>query len=238
MKAWFHKIEVIVDKLIPLLLAILLLIIVIEFGFHEFAEKYHTIIEILDWIIVSGFILDLIFKYNRIRNIPKFLRAAWIDILAVFPFFLVFRVLEGFLVFEASETLTKGQKIVHVGVELEKEVKVVKEVGRAEHFSKFLRPIARSFRFFKLGNPEVREKVEKDAEEIAKEAEKGEKVVIKGFKKGVKVVGKQVYKGTKIVEEQVKFGEEFVEKKVPRYVKNSLFFEAPEVMKKIKIKHL
>ncbi|MBU0461570.1 MAG: hypothetical protein KJ574_03205 [Nanoarchaeota archaeon] len=92
MKRWMHRIEVWVDKLIPYMLIVLLIIIVLEIFFKEIAEHYHIYIAIADGAVITVFVLDLIFKYIRIRNIPKFLKTCWLDILAVFPFFIFFRV--------------------------------------------------------------------------------------------------------------------------------------------------
>lgn len=227
MKRWIHKIEVIIDRSIPLALLILLVIIILEFAFHDISEKYYPFIQIVDWSVILVFIVDLIFKYIRIRNIPKFLRASWIDILAVFPFFLLFRVIEGFLgIFEASETLTKGQKILHLGVEVEKEIgtalregeKLAKEASRAERLGKFLNPISRIFRFIKLGNPEVRKEVERQAKDVVKEARKGERRIKKEAKKEIK-----------LVEEEL---EDIIEdvKEVPMHIKAALFYEKPKIM--------
>ncbi|MBI2148665.1 hypothetical protein HYU23_03215 [Candidatus Woesearchaeota archaeon] len=227
MKPWLHKIEVFVDKIIPLLLVILLAIIIGEFAFHEFMVKHHIAVEIIDGFIIFIFVLDLVFKYIRIKNFPKFLRASWIEIIAIFPFFLVFRFLEGIIgFFGVGETVTSTQKVVHVGIEVEKQIVgavresevVAKEVARSERFARFLRPVARSIRFSKLGNEDVRKETEKQVKEVVKEAEKGAKEVIKETGEEVKVV-------TKEVEETVKEAE-----KVPRHIKTALFYEKPKIM--------
>ena len=183
MKKWIHFVEVFVDKIIPLLLLVLLGILVIEIFFHELAVKYHLYIEIADYFIILGFILDLIFKYLRIKNIPKFLKSSWLEIIAIFPFFLVFRLFESAALFfsGAGETASSAQKAVHIGIGVEKEVvEVIREgskiteevskVSRAERFTKFLRPIARSIRLLKFVDKKTRKDVEKN---IAK----GEKII-------------------------------------------------------------
>ena len=224
MKPWLHKIEVFVDKIIPLLLVILLAIIIGEFGYHEFMEEHRLIVEIIDGFIIFIFVLDLIFKYIRIRNIPKFLRASWIDILAVFPFFLFFRLFGGlFGLFEVGETLTRAQKVVHVGVEIEKEIGAVvkegeiiaKEASRAERLTKMVRPIARSFRLFKFGNPKVQRETEKNVQIVGKTTQ----IVIKQTEKGAEALVKDISKTIKETG------------KVPRYVKAAIFYEKPKIMK-------
>lgn len=205
MKKLVHKFEIFVDKSIPYLLGILLLVIIWEIFFHEFMVKYHTAVQIIDWIIIAFFAIDLGFKYNRMRNFPKFLKSSWLEIIAIFPFFLVFRFFEGIIdILGIGETaIVQTQKVVHVSTEVEKEISVVskeaeaitKEVSRygsrSSRFARFLRPISRSIRFFELGDPKIREETEKDI----KKAEKAGKLFIKGAEK------------------------------VPKYVKTALFFE-------------
>ncbi len=170
MKKWVHKIELFVDKIIPVLLVILIGIIVIELWFHVFFEKYFLVIEVLDWFIVSVFVVDLLFKYVRSKKIGLFLKTSWLDILAVFPFFLLFRFIEGLVT--AGETISGLQKIVHASVEVEKEFgftlkegeRIAKEGARTERFAKFLRPFGRSFRFLKMGNALPIKKEKKESE--------------------------------------------------------------------------
>lgn len=193
MKEWVHNIERIVDKLIPLLLIILLLIIVLEFAYHEKAQKYYLHIEIIDYFIIFVFLIDLAFKYNRIKNMKIFLKESWIEIIAVFPFFLVFRLFEGLLgLLGISETTAQAQKIAHVGVEIEKEIgsrlkegaRIAEEtakISRAERLSRFIRPIARSIRFFKLKDKHIR----KEAKEELKEGEEFVKAAIFYEKPGI-----------------------------------------------------
>ena len=175
MKRWMHKIEVLVDKLIPPALIVLLVVIVLELGFSEFVEHYHLHPYILaaDYAIISLFFIDLVFKWMRTRHLPKFLRKYWLDILAVFPFFLLFRMFElaaGAFSFAVSESAQTIQAIVHEGLEVEKEgarllregEKFVKEgsrvareaeklskLSRSSRFMRFLRPILRLPRFIK-----------------------------------------------------------------------------------------
>ena len=167
MKKWVHYIEIFVDRSIPFTLLLLLLIIIEEIFFHETMVKYHRIVQILDWLIIAIFAVDLVFKYLRIRDLPRFLRASWIEIVAIFPFFLIFRFFDGIAgLFGVGEVaVTETQKIIHLGAEVEREVgSVVKEVSRTERLSRFLRPLSRSVRFLKLENPKVREETKRELE--------------------------------------------------------------------------
>lgn len=168
MKRWLHKIEVIVDKAITPCLFILLAVIIIELGFAGMVEHYglETYIHIADYIVVTFFVADLIFKYMKTRHLPEFFRKYWLDILAVFPFFLLFRFYEvtiGAFSPALTESTETAQKLLHEGVEVEKEgskiireaEKIAKEaerLGKAERstrFARFIRPLFRMPRFFK-----------------------------------------------------------------------------------------
>jgi c-di-AMP phosphodiesterase-like protein len=171
MKKWYHEFERLVDKLIPFLLIILLNIIIMELFFHEAALEYHLMILIADSFIITVFVADLIFKYLSVRDIPLFIKKYWIDILAVFPFFLVFRIFEAAgLLGGGADTVAATQKILHEGVEVEKEgVKIVKEgaqiekevargmqeaerlakATRAQRITRFIRPLSRAPRLAK-----------------------------------------------------------------------------------------
>ena len=169
MKQWMHKIEVIVDKAIPPCLIVLLVIIVLDLGFPAFVEQHHLhpYILVADYLIISIFVVDLIFKYIRTRHIPLFIRKYWLDILAVFPFFLVFRVFElaagafSFVVSESTQTL---QAVLHEGLEVEKEgarllreaERFTKEGGRVAREAEKLSKLSRSSRFMRFLRPILR----------------------------------------------------------------------------------
>ena len=171
MKKWCHKLEKIVDRIIPLLLVILLIIIILEFTLHKITEKYHLFIQIFDYFLITVFLIDLIFKYNRIRNIPRFLKESWLDIIAIFPFFILFRFFEGLIgILGISETTAQAQKILHIGVGVEKEIEVTlkegsriaEETSRAEKLTKYLIPITRSIRLLLFKDKDVRKDIKKD----------------------------------------------------------------------------
>jgi len=164
MKRWIHKIEKVVDHIIPYMLLLLLVIIILEIFFKEFVEHHHLhpYILVADYIVIAVFVADLIFKWIRIRNVPKFLKRCWLDILAVFPFFLFFRAFEAMAGVGAglTETSSAIQKVLHEGVEIEKEgakvLEVIEKEGaragkvtRSARFTKFFRIGTRMPRFLK-----------------------------------------------------------------------------------------
>ncbi len=168
MKEVFHKIEHSIDKAIPYLVFILLGILIVTFFYHDLAEKYHSIILAFDYLIISFFAVDLIFKYLRVRKIKPFIKKYWLDIIAVFPFYLCLRLLEEvFLLFMASGTIKEGQSLLHLGAgaeevirdvsKIDKETgKIITEANKIRRFSRtrfmvrFFRPITRIPRLIKI----------------------------------------------------------------------------------------
>lgn len=205
MKEWVHKVELAIDWLIPWCIFVLLGIIISEIFFYGFAERIHLIIVVLDYFVLSIFIFDLYFKYMRIRNIKNFVRECWLDILAVFPFFLLFRMVERFVVLaELSGDFKQFQLLFHEGLELEKSgAEIVKEggkiiqeaeklgkVSRVEQIIRIFKPIQRAPRLIKAlpfyeqptGEHHIHEAPgEKEYQIIKKE----EKKIIKKIRKGL-----------------------------------------------------
>lgn len=206
MKSWLNKIEHLVDKIIPISLIVLLFLIIGEFFFEEEINPYHTVIKIIDWIIIFIFVVDLTFKWLRIKRIPEFLKKYWLEIIAIFPFFLVFRTLEGLseIVVTIRDLWEPTQKVVHIGTEISKEIvevekgaagiikeaEIAGEVSRTEKFVRFLRPTARSTRFLKLTNKKTKKEFKRDIKFIEKEGEtisvEGESLIKRIYKRLVK----------------------------------------------------
>ncbi|MBW3015651.1 ion transporter [Candidatus Woesearchaeota archaeon] len=157
MKKWLHRLEEIVDKSIPYLLVLLLTLIILELFFHEVVEHYLIWIDIADYLIILVFLIDLGFKWHRSKNIKDFLKTSWLDILAIFPFYLIFRIFEEIAsLARFAESLKTTQQILHETVEVEKEAteviaKVEKagKVSRTRLFIRFIKPIQRIPRFLK-----------------------------------------------------------------------------------------
>ena len=123
----WHKIEVIVDGLIPPILAALLIIIVGELFFSQQLAWYKHYADLFDGFVVLIFAADLGFKYERIRKLPKFLKKYWLQVIATIPFFLVFRLLD---FFNLADFIQKGQAFAHEeGVAATTAITIEKEVG-------------------------------------------------------------------------------------------------------------
>ena len=144
MKPWLHKIELLIDKIIPYFLIILLFLIIGQIVFGQKIEPYHTYVSVIDSIIIFIFVIDLIFKYIRIRNFPKFFKKYWLEIIAVFPAFLVLRIVEEFaIIVNLEESIAASQEVIEIGE------RTIPRTSRLRYFSRFVRPLARFPRFLK-----------------------------------------------------------------------------------------
>ncbi len=132
MRLWLHKVEKLVDRIIPPLLLLLLIIIIADLFFAKQFEPYHRYVDYFDAVLIAVFVADLAFKFHRVRRIKRFVRTYWIELIATIPFFLIFRFTE-FL--GLNELLEQGQRFAHEAGELGKLERegaaIAKEVGRA-----------------------------------------------------------------------------------------------------------
>ncbi len=146
-KRWYYFLEVLIDRLVPFAVILLLGVLIIEFFFQDLAETYHTSLGVIDYCILSIFSIDLIFKYLRIRVFSNFIKDCWLDIIAIFPFFLIFRVFESILIFtELPKELRQAQLILHEGVAIsESSSKIIREAEESGKISR-VKTIIRMFR--------------------------------------------------------------------------------------------
>lgn len=148
MHPFLKRLEHFTDKSIPYWLVLLLIIIILEFFFKEIASSYQLHINIADYLIIVFFTLDLGFKFHRVRSFKPFLKKYWLDIIAVFPFFLLFRLVdELILFFRLGAEVSEGQRILHSSIELEKIVKeerALRELAELQKESRVFREIQES----------------------------------------------------------------------------------------------
>lgn len=140
MRIWLHKIEALVDRLIPPILVVLLVVIIGELFFSHQFDWYKHYADWFDGFVIMTFAADLGFKYSRVRKLPTFFRKYWLEIVATIPFFLVFRLLE---IFRFTEFVERGQAIAHEALAAEKVEReaavIVKEAARAGEVSRTAR---------------------------------------------------------------------------------------------------
>ena len=152
------KMETLVDKTVPYALVLLMIIIAIEVFFKDFAHQYHSYLIAMDYAVISVFVVDLGFKYIHSRTNTGFVKKNWLDIIAVFPFIIMFRVFEELILLARIERgVGEAQAVLHTGVGIEKEVskaaRLEKEVLAGSKFSrtaKFARELRIISRFPRL----------------------------------------------------------------------------------------
>ena len=141
-RGWKHDVEVIVDRTIPYALIFLFFLIIGEIFFADKIEHYSLFVSTIDSFIIGAFVFDLFFKYKHSKNIPAFLRKHWLLIIALFPAFLIVRLVEEFLVVTKLEDAIKfSQEALEIGQ------KTVLGPTRLSYFSRFIEPLARLPRF-------------------------------------------------------------------------------------------
>ncbi|MFH1209537.1 MAG: hypothetical protein V1663_01995 [archaeon] len=219
MKPWLHKVEIIVDKLVPYIVVLLLFLISGEFFYKTFLEKYGFYVILADYFIIAVFFIDLCFKYYRVRNFKTFLKKYWIDIIAVFPFFLLFRVVEEvYALFRISAEIGEGQKIVHTGVEIEKlvkEEKIIRELRELEQGGKVFKEIEEGT---KLTRTSFIARLIRPLERIPR--------IIKAFifyekpiKRDYNIIKENIKKVERTLEKDVKIVEKVIEKDIKKIEK-------------------
>jgi hypothetical protein len=146
-----EKIEEIVDKLILPSLIVVLFIVITGLFFRDFYLEYKNVIGLLDDTIIGIFVIDLGFKTYRANDWENFLKEHWLEIIAVMPAFLFYRLIEGISI--AIEYVEKSQHIGHLleGLRSGRFTALVRSGGltRSERLAKFIRPLSRSPRLAK-----------------------------------------------------------------------------------------
>ena len=141
LKSFFTTIHTITDFLLPYAVIFLGIDLFFHLFFSNIYMNFEIYFSILQWSCLSVFFSDLVFKFSRATTIPQFLKTSWFDILAIFPFFLVFRVFETIgILGTISGTVGDIQGVVGTGSDIE----------RKAHFERFLKPLLKTPRFAKV----------------------------------------------------------------------------------------
>ena len=151
MHPYLEKIEELFDALIVPALVAVLGIVVLEVFFTETAHHLHSWIKIADTLVITIFVGDLGFKLYRATNWEGFLRNHWLEVVAIMPFFLVFRIIEG--IFIATDLIDLGQHTAHLaeGARSGRFTRFFRspELARSTRFGRFIRALSRMPRFAK-----------------------------------------------------------------------------------------
>ncbi len=146
-----ERIEKRVDDLIPYALLVLLVIVILEFTINT--ARYDKLIQIIDDIILGIFTLDLCFKYYRIKTTALFFRTYWLELIAVFPFYLLIRAYTALI--ELSRGVEETQKVLHEAALIKEarfleEGKVLREARVVEEEARLLRESSTLMRTVRL----------------------------------------------------------------------------------------
>lgn len=140
----FEKIERWNSRLIPFAIVALLFIIFLELFVHIESHVGELALEVVDGMVIAIFVVDLLFLAAHARSTMFFFKNYWLDILAVFPFSLLFKAIEPlFRGLAFTERFVLGQAVVHETLEVEKEAKVL---ARGEKIAKGIRLGSRGLR--------------------------------------------------------------------------------------------
>ncbi|MBI2668601.1 hypothetical protein HYX14_02040 [Candidatus Woesearchaeota archaeon] len=127
----------------------LLVIIVLELFVHVEDLRILFWIHLADGLVIAVFVIDFILLAIHAQNAKQFLKKSWLDILAVFPFNLVFSLAERlFRAVAGAEQIVVGQAIAHEGLEARKLAGEAVKGERLAKLSRFVRIGARMTRIF------------------------------------------------------------------------------------------
>ncbi len=169
-----HKIERINSRILPYALILLALLIFIELILSIENEWIHLLFIVVDYFVIAVFVLDLYFIARHCKSRKYFFKNYWLDILAVFPFFLAFRFFDE--TYKILSTVSRGleeQQVLTEGAKLRRGIMVS---SRASRFARLGRLAARSLRLFSKGSSLKKNKHRRKL---------GRRRVGKGVKKGV-----------------------------------------------------
>ncbi len=146
MKRFWRELESFFDKMIVPALFVLIVIVVADIFFTEVKYEYEQYFFYADLLVILIFVGDLSFKFKRASSWEGFLKREWLEILAVAPFFWIFRLVEsavrvGELVQEIVHLVTRGGRLARLFA-------VFGFFGsRHERFNSFVKKLTKSDRF-------------------------------------------------------------------------------------------
>jgi len=149
------KLELFIDSLIPFAIFMIIAITIAEIFFFKLVQPYHWVIDVIDLAVIWVFLMDLGFKFRHAKSVPDFLRHYWFYVIAVFPFFLIFRLVEKFYqisTLSSESTIVLGRYIASLLTEA--------RIPRFAELFRFLGISARLVRaFYFYEHPRIRHKI-------------------------------------------------------------------------------
>lgn len=112
-RGFWKNLELFFDKLIIPALLVLLVIVIADLFFNDFKYEYENYFLYADLVVLFIFVGDLSFKFKKAKSFANFLSREWLEIIAVIPFFWIFRLIEtiarvGELVQEIIHLVARG----------------------------------------------------------------------------------------------------------------------------------
>lgn len=137
------------DRLVGPALLVILIVILLEVFLPDLAHDYHTWILIADYAAISIFVVDLGFKFHRASKWQNFMKEYWLEIIAIMPGFVLFRVLDSIFVITRSAEL--GQDAIHLATRSERLAALTRggQLTRAARFERVMLGFARTPRLAK-----------------------------------------------------------------------------------------
>ena len=132
------------DRLVGPALLVILVVILLEIFLPDLAHRYHTAILVADYSAIGVFAVDLGFKFQRASEWENFLRKYWLEIIAIMPGFIIFRVLDTLFVITRSAELS--QDAIHLATRSERLAALAGggELSRAARFERSMVGLART----------------------------------------------------------------------------------------------
>jgi hypothetical protein len=142
---FLKKVEKVNHYLIFPAILILLGVIIFDIFFAESSATVRLIAEVLDYLVLVVFVIDLIFLALHARDTKFFFRNYWLDLLAVFPFSIFFGFVGGIyrLLAIPEESLTLSQAIFHESLEVERVASEGEKVAKSGKYLKVGARVAR-----------------------------------------------------------------------------------------------
>lgn len=132
MHPFLNTIEKFTSRLIPYAIGGLFVLILFEFFIPPEDTNLLLIIKIIDLVIIAIFVVHLLFLAWRARSAKSFFKEHWLDIVAIFPFEGMFKVVNGLSQFiTATEEIKVTQAVFHETLEVSKEAEHAAKAGRS-----------------------------------------------------------------------------------------------------------
>ena len=139
------RFEIFIDKMVPYALMFVILHMILNLFFLDIIHDYEDLLIFLEFFLIT-FVLgfDVVFKYRRSTSKKYFLKHHWLEIFAVFPFMLIFRLFEeAYLITRLAPVeapVSSTQTVLHEVKGLSSGTRIVRDAelaGRASRVGMF-----------------------------------------------------------------------------------------------------